>query len=315
MIVSSKVTAQYKQVPVIDYLAIRYTYLSRDEWQARIENGRITHNGRPCTMTTRVTQGDVVAYDMPVADTPPPTLDYTIIYEDKWLLGVNKPGGLLVHSKGRYVRENLIYYLRTYHSPPFPEANLVNRLDQGTSGVILVAKDKPTVRLMSQMFAETAVAKTYFAIVHGVPQPDSGNIDLPIGKVPFRGRGDHYSTATHATAKKEAITYYETIQTFKDRFALLRLIPKTGRTHQLRVHLQSLGHPIVADNRYGIEDEADRMIDGDLVLTRHALHCAETSFVHPMKERPYQLKAPFPADMRSFLQWLGGDVNDGMLDG
>ncbi|MCP5095988.1 MAG: RluA family pseudouridine synthase, partial [Chloroflexi bacterium] len=234
---------------------------------------------------------------------------------DEWLLGVNKPGGLLVHSKGRYVRENLIYYLRTYHSPPLPEANLVNRLDQGTSGVILVAKDKPTVRLMSQMFAQTAVSKTYLAIVHGIPQPASGIIDKPIGKVPYPGRGDHYSTTPHATRQKEALTQYETLQTFADRFALLRLVPKTGRTHQLRVHLESMGHSIVADNRYGVEDEADRMQNGELVLTRHALHCAETSFMHPMLERPLTLTAPFPTDMRSFLQLLGGDVNDGMLNG
>jgi len=314
MVVSSKVPAQFKQVPIVDYLAARFTYLSVDEWRERVENGRLTHNNTPCTPDTLVTQGDIVAYHMPDTDAPPPPLEYTVLYEDDWLLGINKPGNLLVHAKGRYVRENLIYQLRTYHNPPLPDVNLINRLDKETSGVILLAKDKETLRQMSRQFAVGKVTKTYLAIVHGIPNPTSGTIDLPIGKVDAPGKGDHFGI--DEVRGKTAVTHYETLKTCRiyrrgrgergeegeDEISLLRLMPKTGRTHQLRVHTKALGHPIVGDKRYGISDEAVRTENGRLLLERQALHCAATSFHHPHTGKTCLIEAPLSTDLKIFLE-------------
>ncbi len=309
MVVSSKVPAQFKQVPIVAYLAARFTYLSADEWRERVENGRLTRNAHPCTPDTLVTQGDIITYHMPETDEPPPQLEYTILYEDDWLLGINKPGNLLVHAKGRFVRENLIYQLRTYHDPPLPAVNLINRLDKETSGVILLAKDKETLRRMSRQFAMGEVTKTYLAIVHGVPTPASGTISLPIGKVDAPGKGDHFGI--DEVRGKTAVTHYETLQTCKihhrgheereEEIALLRLTPKTGRTHQLRVHTKALGHPIVGDKRYGVVDELIRTQDGALLLKRQALHCAATSFQHPHTGEECLIEAPLPTDMAAFL--------------
>ncbi|KAA3657492.1 MAG: RluA family pseudouridine synthase [Chloroflexi bacterium] len=303
MVVSSKVPAQFKQVPIIEYLAARFTYLSVDEWRERVENGRLTHNTLPCTTNTIVTQGDIVTYHMPDPDKPP-QLEYTVLYEDDWLLGINKPGTLLVHAKGRYVRENLIYQLRTYHNPPLPHVNLVNRLDKETSGVIMLAKDKETLRHMSRQFAIGDVTKTYLAIVHGTPSPASGTIDLPIGKVDAPSKGNHFGI--DAVRGKTAVTHYETLHTCKihhgEEISLLQLTPKTGRTHQLRVHTKALGHPIVGDKRYGIDDERIREENGRLLLERQALHCAATSFQHPHTGETCLIEAPMPDDIESFLQ-------------
>jgi len=295
MVVSSKVTAQFKQVPVVDYLAARFTYLSAKEWEERVRNGRISHNGTLCVVETIVTQGDIIAYEMPESELPPLKLEYSVLYEDEWLMGVNKPPNLLVHAKGRFVRENLIYQLRTCHTPPMPQINLVNRLDKETSGVILLAKDKGTLKLMSKLFRETAVSKTYLAIVHGIPQPANGLIELPIGRIPSED-GARFGTE-NAEYPKEATTKYETISAVGEQFSLLRLMPKTGRTHQLRVHLAAIGHPIVADKRYGRFHTTP--------FTRQALHSAHTSFMHPQTKRPCRITAPLPKDMASFLQVYG----------
>lgn len=296
MIISSKVTAQYKQVPLLDYLATRFKYMTREEWRERIENGRITHNGNACQPDTLVTQGDLIAYDMP--DTSPPRQDYTVLYEDEHLLGVSKPPHLLVHASGPFIQENLIYQIRTWHKPPLPNAHLINRLDRETSGVILLAKDKETLKLMSQQFAETAVTKTYLALVHGQPNPSSGIISHSLIKLPKDDGPPRFAPST-APEAKTAVTQYETLKPVGNGYALLRLAPKTGRTHQLRVHLDALGHPIVGDKVYGGEN-------GRLPhITRHYLHCHSNQFAHPHTHQPISVTAPIPDDMQTFLADFG----------
>jgi RluA family pseudouridine synthase len=190
--------------------------------------------------------------------------------------------------------------------------NLINRLDKETSGVILLAKDKKTLRRMSRQFAVGTVTKTYLAIVHGTPNPASGTISLPIGKVDVPGKGDHFGI--DAVGGKTAVTHYETLKTYKIHrkgrgergeeiveIALLRLEPKTGRTHQLRVHTKALGHPIVGDKRYGIVDEEIRTANGRLLLERQALHCTATSFQHPHTGAECPIAAPLPTDLNKFL--------------
>ena len=306
MIVSSKVTAVFHKKSLLDYLAGRFTYQTRDIWQTRIEAGDVTCNGRSATPQQIVRQGDVIACDLPDPPMPDANLNYKIVHEDDWLLAVNKPGNLKVHGHGRFIQANLVYQLRHSHTPPYPEATLINRLDRDTSGVVLLARDTDTLRAVQTQFAERTVTKTYLAVVHSIPTWQSREIDLPIGRLPSAEGVYRYGVTGEG---KSAQTLVEMIRPFPPNYALIRLTPKTGRTHQLRVHLAALGHPIVGDRLYTMNDAdylawcEDKTSD-DAPLPRHALHCAETTIWHPGLERPFTATAPLAPDIRVFLHAL-----------
>ena len=300
MIVSSKVTAVFHQKPLLTYLAGRFTYQTSEVWQARIEAGEVTCNGRTATPQHIVRQGDVIACDLPDPPMPDVNLDYQIVYQDNWLLAVNKPGNLKVHGHGRFIKANLVYQLRHNHTPPYPKATLINRLDRDTSGVVLLARDADTLRHVQAQFAERTVQKTYLAVVHGIPEWQSREVDLPIDRLPSAEGVYRYGVMAEG---KPAQTLVELVRPFPPHHALVRLTPKTGRTHQLRVHLAAIGHPIVADKRYGIDDEAVRTENGRLLLTRQALHCAATQFQHPQTGSDCTITAPLPADLQALLQY------------
>lgn len=308
MEVSSKVPTGFKNALIVDYLSTRFTYFSAEKWGELVENGRLTHNSQPCTLETRLRQGDIVTYDMPDPE-PPEDLDVSIVYEDEWLLGVNKPPNFRVHSKGRFVTENLIYYLRYQHDPAYPEANLVNRLDANTSGVVVLARDKKTLRQLGDYFATGQVEKTYLAVVIGQPEPTNGVIELPLGKVP--GSKTSRQQVMSAGEGKTAVTHYQTLELLGSDHALVQLQPKTGRTHQLRVHMAAIGHPLVGDALYQMDDEAflDWVENGRSAsqmpyLQRQALHSASTQFTHPVTGETCLLEAPLPADMVQLIETL-----------
>jgi 23S rRNA pseudouridine1911/1915/1917 synthase len=306
MIVSSKVTAVFHQKPLLDYLAGRFTYQSREIWQARIEAGDVTCNGRSASPLQIVRQGDVIACDLPEPPLPDINLDYHIVYEDAWLLGVNKPGNLRSHGNGRFLQANLIYQLRHNHTPPYPEATLINRLDKDTSGVVLLARDGDTLREVQAQFAARTVEKTYLAVVHGIPDWEIQEVAMPIGRLPSAEGIYRFGVVEGG---KSAQTVVEVIRPFPPHHALVRLTPKTGRTHQLRVHLAALGHPIVGDSLYTMSDaEFLAQFAGDsrdnAPLPRQALHCAQTTIWHPQQKRPLTIEAPLATDIATFLQTL-----------
>ena len=313
MIVSSKVTAVYHQKTLLDYLAGRFTYQSREVWQSRIEAGDVTCNGRSATPLQIVRQGNVVACDLPEPPMPDVNLDYHIIYEDEWLLGINKPGNLRVHGNGRFLQANLIYQIREKHNPPYPEATLINRLDKDTSGVVLLARDSDTLREVQAQFAARTVEKTYLAIVQGTPNPSTQEIELPIGRLPSAKGVYRYGVVEDG---KPAQTTMEVIRPLPPDYALVRLTPKSGRTHQLRVHMAALGHPIVGDQLYTLSDSdflarftvAHEQNDA-VPLPRQALHCAQTIIWHPHTKRPLTISAPLPADITTFLQTIDPTIN------
>lgn len=309
MIVSSKVTQHYKQVLIVDYLASRFTYRPQEEWLAFVQNGRISVNNKISTAATLVTQGDLVRCDLP--DPPIPAdvnFDYSIIYEDEWFIAANKPGNLRVHDSRQYAQANLIYLIREKHEPPYPEASLINRLDRDTSGVIILARDTETLKLIQEAFKTQQVKKEYLALVAGIPASTNGVIDLPISKMksPF---GVHRYGVDEENGKT-AVSHYETVQTFGSQYALLKLQPQTGRTHQLRVHLHAIGHPIVGDKLYHMSDEAfldwvqTRQPLPNELIARQALHCIRNSFVHPYTNKSLTLEAPLPKDFQDLLSQI-----------
>ena len=313
MRVSSVVPAGYQDAWVVEYLASRFTYLPAGTWQALAESGRVWCNDQPCPPATPVRQGDVVACDLPDFTRPGVNFDYTLLYEDAWLLAVNKPANLRVHSRGRWTKANLIYHLRHEHQPPYPAARLVNRLDADSSGVVLVALDGPTLRHLQQQFENGGVMKQYWGVVHGVPAPAGGVIDLPLGPV-TGGLVPHrqgVAGAPGVTSVKAAVTRYETVQV-TGAYTLLRLEPLSGRTHQLRVHLAAIGHPLLGDALYQMGDadylawcEGTRPGQDDPWLTRQALHCCQTRFQHPQTGAQVTVFAPLPPDLAALWTQLG----------
>jgi 23S rRNA pseudouridine1911/1915/1917 synthase len=309
MIVTSKVPSNAGARNIVEYLAARFTYLPADAWRSRIEEGLIQCNQQVCSPVLQVNAGDTISYAMPELVEPPADLNYAIIHEDQWLLGINKPGNLPVHRSGKSFTSNLIYQLRYTHLPPYPEAQIVNRLDRETSGVVLVARDAFACKRLHEEFSERRVSKRYYAVVEGIPAPGNQTIDLPIGKK--SGSAVWYRFCVGGDNPRDALTHFEVVRPIGTRHALLSVTPVTGRTHQIRVHLQAIGHCIVGDKLYSMSDEEfiawrahpDQFRDR-FPIDRQALHCASMTFQHPYIDSRCTLAAPIPVDIETLMDRL-----------
>ncbi|MHB1397941.1 MAG: RluA family pseudouridine synthase [Trichloromonadaceae bacterium] len=305
MQVSSKVPANFNGVSVLDYLSARFTYLPESGWRQLLQERRIFCNGAPCEATRMVVKDDVIGCELPDFEAPEVNLDYEIVYEDAWLLGINKPAGLRVHSSGKFVKSNLIYHLRHRHQPAYPEASLVNRLDADTSGLVLLARNADVHSRLAQLFVDGGMEKRYLAVVTGCPTPASGSIDLAIGPVSAAEIPRFWVGGAKA---KPALTHYRTLRKLGSDFSLLELQPATGRTHQLRVHLAAIGHPIAGDGLYTMND-ADylhwrRNPPPPTTWQRQALHSHQLQFLHPVLQTSCTLTAPLAGDIEQLIQQL-----------
>jgi 23S rRNA pseudouridine1911/1915/1917 synthase len=256
----------------------------------------ITVNGERRYTTAKLAAGDVVEVRMEAeesGDILPQNLPLEILYEDEHLLAVNKEAGMIVHpTHGHYVNtvaNAVVHYWRergeTHRFRP------VHRLDQETSGVLLIAKNPYAHQQISEQMAARTVTKQYCAIVHGVVAADRGTADGPIDRDPER---PHVRIVTESGYP--AVTHYEVLRRYC-RHTLLKLRLETGRTHQIRVHMQHLGHPLVGDKMYGPPQ-------GELPppFPRQALHAAKLGFEHPATRQRIEIEAPLPADMRELLR-------------
>lgn len=284
--------------------------MSRTRIQERIREERVEVNGSPRPANWRVLTGDrVLMRCRPPAgaDTTGRNLPLDVIFEDADLVAVNKRPGIVVHPVGKHRHDTLLNALYWRYENALPEGesvNLANRLDQYTSGVILAVKNARTKRAVQEDFERREPKKTYLALCRGGLAEDAGEIDLPIGPA---GEGDHCRMAVrHDELGKPSRTLYRVEERFGGGFTLVRLHPVTGRQHQLRVHLSALGHPLVADARYGGGCRLElRRRDGEVTrLDRYALHAAELVFRHPADGREVRLDAPLAEDMASAVAAL-----------
>ncbi len=240
--------------------------------------------------------GDVIRINLPDERShfEPQPIPLDIVYEDDNLLIINKQPGLIVHpTKGHpagTVANALMYYMEQTDKPF--KIRFVNRLDMDTSGLLVVAKNAYCQNDYTHQMKKKLVRKRYLAIVKGIPMSDHGTIDLPIG------RPDPENVARGVMeGGAPSITHYTVIQTFpKDNYALVELLLETGRTHQIRVHMSHIGHPVLGDWLYG-------GVNVNLI-ERQALHAASLTFTHPITKEQLTLTAPLPEDMQNVLRRL-----------
>ena len=299
-----KISERHANLRVDLFLAKQYGYLSRSEWQREIVRGKITYNGAVLEKFDRRTrQGDFIVYAGRDAAEPDVDPDYTVIFEDEHLLGINKPGNLPVHPAGVFYHNTLLTLLQNRLGR---KLHLLHRLDRETSGVVLLAKEPAIAARMHASFG--SVRKTYLALVHGVPENDTFVVDMPID-FDAESMLEHKRIA-YAGARETAQTGFARILSFCNH-SLLRAVPVTGRQHQIRVHLKFAGYPIVGDKLYGTDerfyvDFMNRRPTEELAraigFPRSALHSRSLVFTHPVTGRETILKAPLPADMRAFIR-------------
>ncbi len=283
---------------------------SRNVVQQIIRSGAVSVNGQPGKVSTRLRKGDIVTavLNLPKVDLSQIKLD--IIYEDDIIVALNKQPGVLVHPAGKRLFGTLINVLHArYKDEPDVTPMLCHRLDEFTSGALLIAKDANTKRYIQREFEAGRTQKSYLAIVEGKISEDEGRIDATIG--PSRAKGPDYRSrmATGVPWGQEALTTFTVEERFGD-FTLVRCSLHTGRTHQIRVHLNHIGHPIACDEVYtgrGALSRADLGLEGEgEVLSRQALHSASLKFVHPLREESLTIEADIAEDMSRTIELLRG---------
>jgi len=306
------------------YLKHRFPDFSRNVIQQLIKEEAVTVNGRGVKCSYQLLPQDRVDLILPPPATneiPPEDIPLDIIFEDEDLLVINKPADLIVHPARGNQTGTLVNGL-VYYSDSLSSVNekfrpgIVHRLDRNTTGVLVVAKTDTAHWRLAHQFEYRQTRKTYLAIVHGTMVLDRDVINLPLG----RHRYVREKYAVQEQDGKEAMTTYELQKQYRG-YALLKLMPKTGRTHQLRVHLSALKHPIVADTMYqGKMMTLEQLVDGgtmpqagevgselaagDFVIERQALHAFELQIRHPITGGEMKFQAPLPADMERVISLL-----------
>jgi 23S rRNA pseudouridine1911/1915/1917 synthase len=290
--------------------------LSRARIQALIAEGHVLVDGHPARASSKVRGGESVSLTIPapVAAVPAPEdIPLRVVYEDKRLLVIDKPAGLVVHpgagqAQGTLVNALLHLVKDLSGVGGVLRPGIVHRLDRGTSGLLVVAKDDEAHRALVRQFAGRTVEKEYLAIVHGLPKPKTGTIALPIGRDPVHRQ----KMSVRAPRGRAARSDYAVVEAL-DGAALVRVRIHTGRTHQIRVHLASLGHPVAGDPAYGgsrapsaRRPEAKTAL---LSLTRPALHAARLSFTHPETGLRLTFESPLPLEITSVLSALRSGGN------
>jgi 23S rRNA pseudouridine1911/1915/1917 synthase len=312
------------------YLATQLEGVSRSRVQLLLEQGDVLVNGEREKASHKLRGGERIA----ITGEPRPAplkaiaeeIPLEVVFEDADLAVVNKPAGMMVHagsgqnedarSRGTLVNALLFRFKALSSTGGDLRPGIVHRLDKETSGLIVVAKNDRTHAALGEMFAGRQIKKTYIALVEGAVEREKGTINAGVGRDPVRRTR---MTARPQENARSAITHYEVAQRIASRFGKFTLIKvriETGRTHQIRVHMASIGHPVVGDTLYGgagrLTDQvasqaatskaARRKADPQrLRLGRNFLHAARLEFVHPRTGKPLELEAPLPRELVDFL--------------
>ena len=294
------------------FLAERFTYRSRTQWRQLIETGRITLNGNRARPSRTLREGDRIQYVPLEREEPPIDHHFTWLYQDDYLLAVAKSGNLPVHPSGRYFRHTLLSLLHREHSDCGP-FHIVHRLDRETSGVILFGRSPDATERLARQFRSRQVRKRYLAMVDGIPPEDAFTVDAPLG------RSTDSRIRKAVGVRKDGVPARTEVRVLHrgSGWCWLEARPFTGRLHQIRVHLRSVGLPIVGDKVYGHDEDFflkfvhDEPLNADekirLGFHRQALHAYQIDLCHPRDEHPMTVTAPLPPDLAGLLRSRGLD--------
>ncbi|HEX2294642.1 MAG TPA: RluA family pseudouridine synthase [Actinomycetota bacterium] len=286
----------------LDVVVARRAAVTRGLAQAAIKEGTVTVGGVAVRPSHRVEEGDVVAGSVAVPTTELPqgeAIDLTVRYDDDRLLVVSKPAGLVTHPARGHSSGTLVNALLGLGIPLAGATSIrpgiVHRLDKDTSGLLLVAKDDAAQEYLVDALRARRIERRYVALVRGRPRADSGTVEAPIGRHPVKRR-----LFAVVAGGKPSVTHYE-VRVAGERASLLDLKLETGRTHQIRVHLAHLGHPVLGDRVYGGVSELSR----ELGLTRPFLHARSLRFPHPDDGREVHVEDELPDDLAGALTVAG----------
>ncbi len=316
-------TVEGNAAPRLDHwLVQQFPNSSRSQLQRMIANGQVTVDGTKPRASDRLRPGQRVVVasraQKPKTELVPYPLEIDVVYEDEDLAIVNKPADLVIHPAPGHPMQTLANAV-VHRWPDLPstlEANrpgIVHRLDKDTSGLVAIAKTAAAHLALQHQFKERLIAKTYLALVDGFLEPASGRIAVPLGRHPrFRQRQAAFPHMSHGESPRHGVrtaeTSYRVRQYLQSRtpgkscpFTLVELKPHTGRTHQIRVHLAYLSHPIVGDDLYGLRKQR-------LHLGRHFLHAWRLGLVHPARQEAMHFQTPLPAVLQDCLASLSAEV-------
>lgn len=289
------------------FLAAKIKDTSRSYIQGIIGSGKVKVNNRVVNKHYRVFEKDVITVAYPEESTSdislePQKININIKYEDDYFLVVSKKAGMLAHPVPGFRKDTLVnallyHYNKLSNLSGKERAGIVHRLDKDTSGLIIIAKDDNTHRLLSEKFKSRKIKKTYAALVWGKFTEDKGEIILPVG----RSRLDRKKMSVSIDMGRDAVTGFKIEEEFKNA-TLLDVYPETGRTHQIRVHLSYIEHPVVGDKLYG--NSYSKKLAKELGLERQFLHARKLEFTHPVKGEKLIIEDKLSDDLLSCLKIL-----------
>jgi 23S rRNA pseudouridine1911/1915/1917 synthase len=304
--ISLTVSREFAGWRVDRFVALRIPRLSRTRVQRILERFAFDDEGRPFKSSRALREGERVTIFKPPPDEPDVPRSFGVAYEDEWFLAVDKPPGLPVHPTARYLHNTLTGLLdERYGRAGRPV--LVHRLDSETSGLVLCARTPEAERAAKRLFAKREVRKTYLAVVRGVLDPPAGRVEAPIG--PDRESAIRVKMGCRDPYGLPALTEYRMLET-RGGYCLVEARPRTGRQHQIRVHLAHIGHPIVGDKMYGPDESlfleyVEHGPSADLARRaghrRQALHAARLELTHPFTQASLVVESPLPRDLADLL--------------
>ncbi len=297
------------------YLASRLTDYSRTFLQKLVKEGAVLVNGRTVKSSYDIQKGDFISVRVPVLEESkivPEDIPIDIVYEDDYLMLINKPYDMVVHPAGRHhcgtVVNALAFHCQNLSQVNGPlKAGIVHRLDRDTSGIMLTIKSDAVHSQIAMQFEKRSVRKEYLAVVEGELMFDSDEISLPIARHII----DSQKMAVRHDIGKEAVSIYEVVERFRG-YTLVKVMPKTGRTHQIRVHMRAIGHPVVADFMYSSQESCylsdllqKKREEGELpIIDRQALHAHRIEFFHPIHNKKMEFEVDLPDDISALVNTL-----------